>query len=104
MQNLFVGGVILQNNIQTHGSREGGHYACIGTGPDCCHGSSIVPQHMDKAEKPPVKMLIFWMVIVVVCLGNYWKHLFVAGGHQCHVVHKNDLDGISDTFDAGTKS
>lgn len=46
MLDLFVGGMIVGNYIQTHGNREGGDYASIGTGPYCCHGTSIVPQNM----------------------------------------------------------
>lgn len=55
MPDLFVGGRIVGNYIQTHGNVEGGDYASIGTGPYCCHGTSIVPQHMGMAQKPPVK-------------------------------------------------
>lgn len=57
-----MGGMIVEDYIQTHGNGEGGDYASIGTGPDCCHGTSIVPQHMGMAQKPPVKMFTFWSV------------------------------------------
>ncbi|KAI4806474.1 hypothetical protein KUCAC02_017299 [Chaenocephalus aceratus] len=42
MQDLFVGGMIVGNCIQTRGNGEG-DYASIGTGPVRCHGTSIVP-------------------------------------------------------------
>lgn len=87
MPDLFVGGMIVGNYIQTHGNREGGDYASIGTGPYCCHGTSIVPQHMGMAQKPPVKLFMLWSVngpYVVVFLGNYLIHSAAARG-QLHL-------------------
>lgn len=78
MPDLFVGGMIVGNYIQTHGNREGGDYASIGTGPYCCHGTSIVPQHMGMAQKPPVKLFMLWSVngpYVVVFLRELFDSL-----------------------------
>lgn len=44
-------------------------HASIGTGPDCCHGASIVPQHVALAQQPPVKMSMLWSVSALsVCV------------------------------------
>lgn len=61
MPDLFVGGMA-GNHIQAHGNGQGGDYASIGTGPYCCHGTSIVPQHMGMAQKLPVKLFMVWFI------------------------------------------
>lgn len=90
MQAVFVGGMIVGDYIQTHGNGEGGDYASIGTEPDCCHGISIVPQHMGMALKPPVKMLMFWS-IDAVCFFSYLIHSAAAWG-QLHPI-KQKVNG-----------